>query len=376
MAFLVDAPNLKQQLAPLTLIRPIGDIRLGILTLKEKWERALGISLQNQGYPLPLTEVPELCVLSSLLPNKTLVESILSLKAGQTLTDTAGQKLAFWTGFEAETLVFSETHKILERPWQLFLWNGEELACDFELLTKGRSSAPIVDPYVKCYQSERIFLEPGAIVRDCTLNAESGPIYIGAGAEIQEGCTIRGGAAFMEGSVAAMGAKFRGNCTIGPYSKVGGENNNVLFFGFSNKGHDGYLGNSVIAEWCNLAAATNNSNMKNNHGEVRMYDYATSTYIPTGLAFCGMVMGDFSRCGIGSTFNTGTVVGLGVNLFDTGFPSKFIPDFYWGTPQEGAKFKKEAFFKMAEATMALKKRTPDSELMRKLESLYESASPI
>ena len=219
---------------------------------------------------------------------------------------------------------------LLQKTWQIFQFNGSEIRKDFTLLTKGRTSQPVNDPHTIVYGADQIFIEEGAKIKAAVLNAEGGPIYIGKNTEIQEGSLIRGPFALCEGSTINMGAKLRGDTTVGPFSKVGGEISNSVIFGYSNKGHEGFLGNSVIGEWCNLGADTNTSNLKNNYASVKLWDYTRGGFANTGLQFCGLMMGDHSKCGINTMFNTGTVVGVGANIFGDGFPRNFIPSFSWG----------------------------------------------
>jgi UDP-N-acetylglucosamine diphosphorylase/glucosamine-1-phosphate N-acetyltransferase len=231
---------------------------------------------------------------------------------------------------DREIVQISSEPTLIQKTWNIFQLNAAELKKDFALLTKGRKSQPIGDPHTIVYASENIFIEEGAKIKAAVLNAESGPIYIGKNTEIQEGALIRGPFALCEGSTVNMGAKLRGDTTVGPYSKVGGEISNAVFFGYSNKGHDGFLGNSVIGEWCNLGADTNTSNLKNNYAQVKLWDYTKGGFSNTGLQFCGLMMGDHSKCGINTMFNTGTVIGVGSNIFGDGFPRNFIPSFSWG----------------------------------------------
>ncbi|MGB1451416.1 MAG: GlmU family protein, partial [Marinirhabdus sp.] len=239
----------------------------------------------------------------------------------------------------------------VERPWDIFSKNHGAIARDFKLLTEGRVSQPIPKTTV-ALNAENIFIEAGAKLPLCSLNAEGGPIYIGANAEIMEGSTVRGPFALCEGATVKMNAKIYPGCTIGPYSKVGGELNNSVLFGYSNKGHDGFLGNSVLGEWCNLGAGTNNSNLKNNYAEVRLWDYKTEGFAKTGLQFCGLIMGDHSKCGINTMFNTGTVVGVNANVFGSGFPRNFIPSFSWGGASGMTSYKTSKAFEVAKTVMA------------------------
>ena len=235
-------------------------------------------------------------------------------------------------------------------PWDIFRLNGSEIKHDFALLTNGKKSQPFKDPHTKTY-GDQIFIEEGARVKAAVLNAENGPIYIGKEAEIQEGALIRGPFALCEYSVVNMGAKIKGDTTVGPHSKVGGEVSNSVIFGYSNKGHEGFLGNSVIGEWCNLGADTSNSNLKNNYAPVKMWDFATGRFKDTGLQFCGLIMGDHSKSGINTMFNTGTTIGVSANIFGDGFPRTIIPSFAWGGSSGFTTYQTRKAFETAELVM-------------------------
>ena len=254
---------------------------------------------------------------------------------------------------DIETLEVFQLEGILlkvETTWDIFSKNGAAIKADFDLITKNRTSAPIPEKTV-AFNSEAIFIEEGAKLPLCVLNATDGPIYIGKNAEIMEGSMVRGPFALCEESTLKMGTKIYGSTTVGPHSKVGGEVNNSVFFGYSNKGHDGFLGNSVIGEWCNLGADTNNSNLKNNYAEVRLWSYETENFAKTGLQFCGLMMGDHSKCGINTMFNTGTVVGVSANIFGSGFPRNFIPSFSWGGAKGFTTYLTSKAFEVAKVVM-------------------------
>jgi UDP-N-acetylglucosamine diphosphorylase/glucosamine-1-phosphate N-acetyltransferase len=250
-----------------------------------------------------------------------------------------------------DALEFNEDIIRIENTWDIFSKNGEAIQEDFNFITKDRKSKPIpssnhvIDP-------ENIFIEDGAKLEFTTLNASSGPIYIGKDTEIMEGSLIRGPLALCEGATIKLGTKIYGPTTIGPFSKVGGEVKNAVLFAYSNKGHEGFLGNSVLGEWCNLGADTNNSNMKNNYTEVRLWDYQTESFTKTGLQFCGLMMGDHSKCGINTMFNTGTVVGVSANIFGSGFPRNFVPSFSWGGHSGFTTYLTQKAFEVAKVAMA------------------------
>lgn len=332
-------------LLPLTFTRPASELRVGIMTLAEKWEHDLGIKatpltrdyLQLK-YSCQAGENP-LFINSTVLPESRLVETIRDLKDMQAISKEGvliavrskeNPKESFSTDqWIRKSKAYAGEISRVDYPWKIFQLNGQEIEADFKRITKGRKSEKLPDS-VKVDQSANVFVESGFQGGYFTLNASRGPIYLGKDSEIMEGCLIRGPFALGEGSVVKMGAKIYGPTTIGPYSKVGGEINNSVLFANSNKAHDGFLGNAVLGEWCNLGADTNNSNLKNNYADVRIWNYPTASYISTGNQFCGLIMGDHSKCGINTMFNTGTVVGVSANIFGPGFPPTFIPSFSWG----------------------------------------------
>ncbi|MFI5163843.1 MAG: GlmU family protein [Bacteroidia bacterium] len=329
----------RENLLPLTFTRPVCDIRIGILTIREKWEKYLKAktstlteSYLGTKYPL-VSAKQNILINGSVCPNKNLVKEILALKPGEALvseetiiavnspdTDPANFKS------KKETKAFSVYIKNL---WDIFQKNGKAIEDDFNLLTAGKKSQKISKTN-QVINPKNIFLEKGAKVECSFLNASAGPIYIGKDAEVMEGCMVRGPFSIGEHSQLKMGTKIYGPTTVGPESKAGGEINNSVIFGYSNKAHDGFLGNSVIGEWCNIGADSNNSNLKNNYAPVRLWNYDQEKFETTGLTFCGLIMGDHSKCGINTMFNTGTVVGVSANIFGAGFPRNFIPDFSWG----------------------------------------------
>jgi UDP-N-acetylglucosamine diphosphorylase/glucosamine-1-phosphate N-acetyltransferase len=295
---------------------------------------------------------------ASFLPSKNLVNIIKGLEENQAVFfddepiaffTTEAQEVDFET-FDVIQYTYDDVLRI-EHTWDIFSKNGEAIKRDFEIITKDRESQPIPKS-IWTKNPENIFIEKGATLEFCTLNASEGPIYIGKDAEIMEGALVRGPFALCEHSTLKMGAKIYSNTTIGPHSKVGGEVNNSVIFGYSNKGHDGFLGNSVLGEWCNLGADTNNSNLKNNYAEVRLWDYETEGFARTGLQFCGLMMGDHSKCGINTMFNTGTVVGVSANIFGSGFPRNFVPSFSWGGSGGFTTYKTDKAFEVAKVVMS------------------------
>ncbi len=335
---LFDDPAIRVDLMPFTLTRPVGSIRVGILTIAEKWATYTkgSVFYQTADYlaeKFPGSREPEnLFVNGALCPDARMVEAVEALSTGESLMHD-GRLLAV-KGSSAEVTTrkkeFGGTPVMIDQVWKIFQVNGEELRSDFELLTRGKKSHQITDPHTRAYSPEQIFIEEGVQLSACVLNASAGPIYLGKHSQVQEGSVIRGPFSLGEDSVVNMGAKVRGDTTIGPHCKVGGEINNAVFFGYANKAHDGFLGNSVIGEWCNLGADTNTSNLKNNYADVKIWNYGKNGFQNTGLMFCGLMMGDHSKCGINTMFNTGTVTGVASNIFGDGYPRTFIPSFAWG----------------------------------------------
>ena len=364
MNYILFDGNVRNQLLPFTFTRPVAEIRVGILTIREKWEHYLGFTTTtvtedylSEKYPFLELE-KNVLINASFLPSKNLVNIIKGLEENQAVFfddepiaffTTEAQEVDFKT-FDVIQYTYDDVLRI-EHTWDIFSKNGEAIKRDFEIITKDRESQPIPKS-IWTKNPENIFIEKGATLEFCTLNASEGPIYIGKDAEIMEGALVRGPFALCEHSTLKMGAKIYSNTTIGPHSKVGGEVNNSVIFGYSNKGHDGFLGNSVLGEWCNLGADTNNSNLKNNYAEVRLWDYETEGFARTGLQFCGLMMGDHSKCGINTMFNTGTVVGVSANIFGSGFPRNFVPSFSWGGSGGFTTYKTDKAFEVAKVVMS------------------------
>ena len=372
----------RDALLPFTYTRPVSEIRIGILTIREKWELFLGSTTTtvtedylSEKYPMVEME-QNIMINASYTPNEALVHQIKNLKENQAVYD-GDIMVAFFSledqEIDIDTLdVFQCEGELLkvETTWDIFSKNAAAIKADFKLLTDNRISAPIPEQTV-AFNPEAIFIEEGAQLPLCVLNATNGPIYIGKDAEIMEGSMIRGPFALCEGSILKMGTKIYGPTTVGPHSKVGGEVNNSVFFGYSNKGHDGYLGNSVIGEWCNLGADTNNSNLKNNYSEVRLWSYETENFAKTGLQYCGLMMGDHSKCGINTMFNTGTVVGVSANIFGSGFPRNFIPSFSWGGAKGFTTFLTSKAFEVATEVMKRRGHEFSSQESAILEQVFE-----
>jgi UDP-N-acetylglucosamine diphosphorylase/glucosamine-1-phosphate N-acetyltransferase len=360
---LFDGPY-RDNLLPFTYTRPVADIRVGILTIRQKWESFLEYTTTTvtEDYlsdKFPMVEMEEnIMINASFLPNTEVVELIKNLSDNQALFKgedviaffaKEGEEVSDFSNFEA--LEFEGDILKIENTWDIFSKNGDAIEEDFSLITNGRKSEPI-PATVKTLNPENIFIEKGAKLNFVTLNASSGPIYIGKDAEIMEGTVVRGPLALCNNATLKLATKIYGPTTVGPHSKVGGEVNNSVIFGFSNKGHDGFLGNSVLGEWCNIGADSNNSNLKNNYAEVRLWNYQTGGFSKTGLQFCGLMMGDHSKCGINTMFNTGTVVGVSANIFGSGFPRNFVPSFSWGGSKGFVTYKTNKAFEVAEVVMA------------------------
>ena len=359
---LFDDPAIRGSLLPFTFTRPVADIRLGILKISEKWQKytSAEIFFLTQDYlqkKFPRHSEPALAINGAWLPDADSWESVQQLAPNQALF-WGKTLLAAYIGETEKNLSLAASKDpvqlekepvLLQKTWNIFQFNAAELRKDFALITKDRISQPITDPHTIIYSPENIFIEAGAKIKAAVLNAEGGPIYIGKDSEIQEGSLIRGPFALCEGSTVNMGAKLRGETTVGPFSKVGGEISNSVIMGYSNKGHEGFLGNSVIGEWCNLGADTNTSNLKNNYAPVKLWDYTKGGFANTGLQFCGLMMGDHSKCGINTMFNTGTVVGVGSNIFGDGYPRNFIPSFAWGGAAGFSTFTMAKFEETAKA---------------------------
>lgn len=360
---LFDGP-FRDNLLPFTFIRPVADLRIGILTIREKWEMHLKSTTTTvtEGYlsdKFPMVELDEnVLINASYLPNSELVGLVKNLQENQAIF-RGEDVIAFFTKAAQEDIDFDAFEAIeydgkvitVTHTWDIFEKNAAAIQEDFELITNGRESQ-LISTTNNVIAPHNVFLEEGVIMEFVTLNASKGPIYIGKDAEIMEGATIRGPFALCDHSIVKMGTKVYGPTTIGPYSKIGGEVANSVLFAHSNKGHDGYLGHSVIGEWCNLGADTNNSNLKNNYAEVKIWDYSTESFGRTGLQFCGLMMGDHSKCGINTMFNTGTVIGVSANIFGSGYPRNFIPSYSWGGASGFTTYQTNRAFEVAKMVMS------------------------
>lgn len=360
---LFDGP-VREHLFPFTFTRPVAEVRIGIMTIKEKWEAYLNASISfytedylSVKFPMELGE-DNIFINGSILPDANLLVKVQSLKSSEVLKrdDTV---IAYRSGeinHEGEwskfrVVIYDNELFQIKNTWDIFSQNERALQEDFDFLTKGRESQPISKTN-NLICPERIFLEEGAKVEYSILNATDGPIYIGKHAEIWEGSLIRGGLALCDHAIVKMGGKLYGATSIGPYSKVCGEVSNSVIFGYSSKGHEGYLGNAVLGEWCNIGADSNNSNLKNNYAKVRLWNYATEKFEQTGLQFCGLMMGDHSKTAINTMFNTGTVIGVNSNIYVPGFPRNFVPSFSWGGASGFSAYMPQKAFEAAKVMMA------------------------
>lgn len=386
MNYILFDGSARNALLPFTYTRPVADIRVGILTIREKWEKYLGLTTTTitEEYleaKFPMVEMSENVMLNaSFVPNQKLVDLVKELQENQAIFK-GEEVIAFFTSASQEEVDFERYQAIdfeddilqISNTWDIFSKNDVAIEEDFKLLTEGRKSQPIPKS-VQVVNPSQVFIEEGADLSFSVLNASKGPIYIGKNALIMEGCLVRGPFAMCDNAVLKMGAKIYGATTLGPYSKVGGEVNNSVLFGYSNKGHEGFLGNSVLGEWCNLGADTNTSNLKNNYAEVRLWSYETEGFAKTGLQFCGLMMGDHSKCGINTMFNTGTVIGVCANVFGSGYPRNFIPSFSWGGASGFTTYQLRKVFEVAEVVMKRRDLILDETDKEILAHLFEQTS--
>jgi UDP-N-acetylglucosamine diphosphorylase/glucosamine-1-phosphate N-acetyltransferase len=380
---LFDLPQDRIKLFPFTFTRPISHIRVGILTIVEKWQARFPeakITISTEKYLSEkfgtATDQDAIWINASFLPNENLAQALNDLNLHESIVQ-AGSLVAFrGRSLDESSLKVKTTSDDLlqiERTWDIFRLNGQEIRSDYELITNDRKSELIADPHTITY-GEDIFIEEGAKIKAAILNAENGPIYIGKNAEIHEGSVIRGPFSLGEKSIVNINATIRTDTTIGPNCKVGGEISNCVIFGNSNKGHDGFLGNAVIGEWCNLGANTNNSNLKNNYAPVKMWDFKTEKPIDTGLQFCGLMMGDHSKAGISTMFNTGTTVGVSSNIFGAGFPKTYIPSFSWGGAEGFEIYRFDKAMETAQLVLARRNLSLSNEDIAILRHIFEHFS--
>lgn len=363
---LVDDSTVKTDLLPLTYTRPAADLRVGITTIREKWERAAGVPCSyltddylSVKYPTGSVETGDIFVLGNILPDAALVEVLKQLEPGTEVVKD-GRRIAWMNGNDESaplrTVEYAGELTEVKFLYDIFLLDDVAIKEDFLCLTAGRDSEPLSATNTVIGDPSKVFLEPGAKVEGAFLNTTGGPIYIGAGAEVMEGSCLRGPVAVCEHSVVNMGAKIYGATTIGPWCKVGGELNNVVMIGYSNKAHDGFLGNAVIGEWCNIGAGCVASNLKNDYTEIKLWNYNARRFARTGLQFCGLMMGDHSKAGINTMFNTATVLGVGVNVYGSGFQRNFLASFSEGSRAGFTDVPLSKFFEVASRVMARRGR--------------------
>jgi len=353
---------------PLTFTRPIAEMRMGILTFSERWKKLLDIDevfYITENYLQDKFRKPEpkqsLFIVPNFFPSDEVLKQIKELQPGEALVYENEVLVA---NINMENFSLNQINKMtdiheklffIEKPTDIFSYNDKAIDFDFKLLTEGRTSQELSSTNGFIGEKENLFIEEGAVIEFSTLNCKTGKIYIGKNAEIMEGSNIRGSLALCEDSKINLGTKLYGGTTIGPFSKVGGEVNNIVIFGYTNKGHDGFVGNSVIGEWCNLGADTNSSNLKNNYASVKLWNYRKKRFLDTGLQFCGLIMGDHSKTAINTQLNTGTVVGVASNIFKSGFPPNLVDNFSWGGMKGDEKFKLEKSYEVAEKAMERRK---------------------
>ncbi len=387
---LFDDEIISENLLPLTYTRPVSKLRCGILTIDEKWEKYLDSDVSfytkhylQEKFPLKISD-SNLLINSSILPDEVFVENVVKLADNQCLV-LGNEILAARLGRDffdkSDRLDFDDLQRIeydlslsrIVNLWDIFRFNEQEIRNDFVLLTQGRASCELSSTNV-VFDRDRIFVEEGARVECAVLDPQDGYIYIGKNASVMENSVVKGSFALCESSVLKVRTTVYGATTIGPYSKVGGEISNSVVVGYSNKAHDGFLGNSVLGEWCNIGAGTNNSNLKNNYANVKLWNYSKKRFVDTGLQFCGLIMGDHSKCGINTMFNTGTVVGVSANIYGSGFPRNFIPSFSWGGAQGFTEYKFAKAIETAKKVMLRRQKDLDSTEENILRTVYELSS--
>lgn len=386
MNYILFDGDVRKSLLPFTYTKPVADLRIGILTIREKWENFLSLTTTTitEEYleeKYPMVELGEnILINASFCPTNSLVEKVKNLSKNEAIFK-GDDVIAFFTSDTQDEVNFDDYTQIefdediiqIKNTWDIFSLNNLAIQQDFDLITKGRTSQPIPEG-TKYINKENIFIEEGAVITFAILNASNGPIYIGKDAKVMESSVIKGPFGMCENAEVKMAARVSDGTTLGPYCKVGGEISNSVLMGYSSKGHDGYLGNSVLGEWCNLGADTNNSNLKNNYAEVKLWDYNTGRFAKTGLTFCGLMMGDHSKCGINTMFNTGTVVGVSANIFGSGFPRNFIPSFSWGGASGFTEYKTNKVNEVADVVMKRRKLTFDAIEQRILQHVFEETA--
>ena len=389
---LFDAVEVRENLLPITFTRPVADLRVGILTIREKWEHVLDgaysyltVDYLQEKYPIVIAD-ENLFIAGNICPTEELVLTVEVLKKGEALLSSNGELIAFCGSVEdfdsrkfANAIACDEDCLTIKMLYDIFMQNHRGIVEDFALLTKNRVSQPlsntntIIGNPIDAYGNSLIFIEEGAVVEGAMLNVKNGPIYVGCDAEVMEGSCLRGPIALCEHAVINMGARVYGATTLGPYCKVGGEVNNVVMIGYSNKAHDGFLGNAVIGEWCNIGGGSTASNLKNDYTEIKLWNYPAHRFLRTGLQFCGLIMGDHSKSGINCMFNTATVLGVGVNVHGAGFPRNFVASFSEGSTSGFTDVPMTKFFDIARRMMARRGVELTDVDMRIFESIHAIA---
>lgn len=376
---LADNAEARLSLLPLTFTRPIARLLTGLFTIEERWQRYLPgeysyltADYLSEVFPLRTSGDDNLIIDSRVIADRQLAEAVAALRMGEGLMagDVLVARRGAVEGQPEGIRKYEGPVTVINRPFDVFLTNGAALEADFTEMTRGCTSQPLPPSCMVIGDASRLFIEEGATVSGAVINVETGPVYIGRGATVMEGACMRGPIAVLDHSSVNMGAKIYGATTIGPHSKVGGELNNVVIIGYSNKAHDGFLGNAVIGEWCNLGAGSTASNLKNDYTEIKLWNYASRRFQRTGLQFCGLIMGDHSKAGINTMFNTATVIGVGVNVHGTGFPRNFVPSFSDGSAAGFSEQPLQKFLDVAARVMARRDRTLGEAEVRMYEALY------
>ena len=393
---LFDTEAIHADLLPISYTRPTAAFRLGIRTIREQWEELLPgeyfyrpVEFQRDKFGTCSADEPDmLFIAGNVVPDERLAVIIEGLRPGEALRQ--GESIVAFRGSESQLDagewnavidVDPSVARVLTFVYDIFQANGEAVKAEYRRVTRGRKSQPLSDSNrvigepVDAEGNPMIFLEEGASVEGAIINVKEGPVYVGADAVVMEGACLRGPIALCRKAQVKMGAKIYGGTTFGPYCKIGGEVQNAVIFGYSNKAHDGYLGNAVIGEWCNLGAGVNASNLKNDYSKIRIWNYPRHTFMRTDLQFCGLIMADHSKAGINCMFNTATVVGVGVNLHGAGFPRVFLPSFQEGSPAGGmTDVPLKKFYQIAERVMGRRGLTLTDADRRIYERVYEVAS--
>ena len=389
---LFDTEKSHADLLPLSYTRPVAEFRIGILTIREKWERRLNVSCSylsadHLREKFPFVEAEDaIYVRGSVIPDDNFIKALLALNPGEALfykERMMAARVAYCDFLSANysKIDYNDDLDVIVYPFDIFRLNGKAIRDDYALIVKGRKSQKLPDGSTLIGDHKlpdglpSVFIEEGAELTACVLNVTGGPIYIGKNAAVMECASLRGPIALCDNVKIKMGARIYPDTTFGPYCKIGGEVDNTVIFGYSNKAHDGYLGNAVIGEWCNIGAGTNASNLKNDYTKIRVWNYPSHSFMRTDLQFCGLIMGDHSKAGINTMFNTATVIGVGVNIHGSGFPRTFIPGFSEGSPAGGmTDVPLKKFCQIAERVMA-RRNVPLTDADRRMfESVFETAS--